>query len=137
MAGKEQLYAFCRQYDVPHNNLGKLLVATSAGQLPALSALRTMPAAGGVPLELLSKEQVAELEPEVRCEGALLSTTTGIIDSHRWGREESGLVLRTQHEKRLKLLGLAAPEKKSVIRGGQSRPYRELGHACRYLPLAA
>lgn len=51
--------------------------------------LRTLPqetaAAGGVPLEPLSRAQVAELEPELRCEGALLSHTTGIIDSHRQG----------------------------------------------------
>lgn len=43
-------------------------------------------------MEWLSKEAVKELEPEVQCEAALLSPTTGIIDTHRslgWG--SSGL----------------------------------------------
>ncbi|GAB4817680.1 hypothetical protein N2152v2_004726 [Parachlorella kessleri] len=82
MAGKKQLYDFCDRYGVPHLRLGKLLVATRADQLPALTALQATAAEAGVPLQWLSKEQVAEMEPEVRCEAALLSTTTGIVDSH-------------------------------------------------------
>lgn len=85
VAGKEALYSFCERHGVPHKRLGKLLVATSQAQLPALGALRAAAAANGVQLQPLSRAQARDLEPAVRCEAALLSPTTGIVDSHRWG----------------------------------------------------
>ena len=91
VAGKHQLYAFCEQYGVPHRRLGKLLVASSPAQMDALSALAARAAANGVnDLRPLSKAEVAQLEPAVRCEAALLSPSTGIIDSHRCGMAWSG-----------------------------------------------
>ena len=86
VAGKQQLSAFCEQYGVPHCRLGKLLVASSPAQMDALSALAARAAANGVnDLRPLSKAEVAQLEPAVRCEAALLSPSTGIIDSHGCG----------------------------------------------------
>ena len=58
VAGKKQLYDFCERYGVPHSRLGKLLVATRAEQLSALTALQASGAQAGVPLQWLSKEQV-------------------------------------------------------------------------------
>ncbi|PRW58233.1 FAD-dependent oxidoreductase [Chlorella sorokiniana] len=88
VAGKQQLYAFCKQYGVPHRRLGKLLVASSPAQLDALSALAARAAANGVSdLRPLSKSEVGQLEPAVRCEAALLSPSTGIIDSHSYMAE--------------------------------------------------
>lgn len=90
MAGKEALYAFCERHSVPHKRLGKLLVATSEAQLPALGTLRAAAAANGVQLQPLSGAQARELEPAVRCSAALLSPTTGIVDSHRRGSRVAG-----------------------------------------------
>ncbi|KAL4431018.1 hypothetical protein ABPG75_006274 [Micractinium tetrahymenae] len=87
VAGKQALYAFGEAHDVPHRRLGKLLVATSEAQLPALDRLRAAAAANGVQLQPLSGAQVAELEPAVRCVAALLSPTTGILDSHSFMAE--------------------------------------------------
>jgi L-2-hydroxyglutarate oxidase LhgO len=81
--GKELLYSFCAENNVPHARCGKLLVATSESQLGKLAAIRETAAKNGVAdLEPLGGNAARELEPEVACVAALLSPSTGIIDSH-------------------------------------------------------
>jgi L-2-hydroxyglutarate oxidase LhgO len=83
--GKHALYRFCKEHGVSHARVGKLVVATDAAQLPALEALRVRARGNGVDdLEYLTPEQVNELEPVVRCAGALLSPSTGIVDVHEY-----------------------------------------------------
>ena len=83
VAGKEALYAYCAARFVPHRRLGKLIVATNAREEAGLEALRAKAEANGVfDLEWLTAAQAAGLEPAVRCTAALLSPSTGIIDSH-------------------------------------------------------
>ena len=84
VAGKHMLYAYCAERGIPHASCGKLIVATSEEQKGTLEQIRAKAAANGVgDLEWLEPEAVLELEPEVRCKAALLSPSTGIIDSHR------------------------------------------------------
>lgn len=83
VAGKQALYAYCESHGVEHRRCGKLIVATDEGQLPALKALKDKAAANGVEdLVFKSPQEAAALEPAVRCVGALLSPSTGILDSH-------------------------------------------------------
>lgn len=82
--GRQALYAFCQAHGVPHQRVGKLLVATSASQLPALRALQAAAAANGVAdLQWLSGAEARGLEPALSAAAALLSPSTGIVDSHR------------------------------------------------------
>jgi L-2-hydroxyglutarate oxidase LhgO len=81
--GKEQLYAFCAEKGVDVRRCGKLIVATSAEQVAQLEHIQKKAAANGVhDLQLLSREQARALEPELECLAALLSPSTGIVDSH-------------------------------------------------------
>lgn len=81
--GKERLYALCRERGIAHQRCGKLVVATSAHELPKLQALQAQAAANGVhDTELLSANQACELEPALHCAGALWSPSSGIVDSH-------------------------------------------------------
>jgi L-2-hydroxyglutarate oxidase LhgO len=81
--GKALMYAFCRENGVDHQAIGKLLVATQASQLPKLRALQETAIANGVhDLQPLTGGAVCALEPELACVGALLSPSTGIVDSH-------------------------------------------------------
>lgn len=83
LAGRELLYRFCEENGVPHRRLGKLIVATSPGQVETLSAIRARAEANGVDdLRFLTRTEALALEPHLACEGALLSPSTGIIDSH-------------------------------------------------------
>jgi len=84
VAGRDQLYAFCQDYGVSHRRCGKLIVATSAGQLPELEKIRAAARANGVELDFWSAEQACAAEPLLRCVGALHSPFTGIIDSHSY-----------------------------------------------------
>ena len=81
--GKELLYTYCAERGVPHRRCGKLLVATSAAQLASLESIEPRARANGVTdLQWLSRAQALELEPALDCVGALLSPSTGIVDSH-------------------------------------------------------
>jgi len=83
VAGKHRLYAYCAERGLPHARCGKLIVATSEEQERTLEQIRAKAAANGVDdLQWLEPEAVRELEPEVHCTAALLSPSTGIIDSH-------------------------------------------------------
>ena len=81
--GKAMLYAFCREFGVPHRRCGKLLVAVNAAEVDKLAALKAQAEANGVAdLVWLSASEARALEPALLAERALLSPSTGIIDSH-------------------------------------------------------
>lgn len=81
--GKRMLYAYAEQRGVPYRRCGKLIVATSAAEIPHLKMLKVNGARNGVDdmLELTGHE-VRAMEPEVHCVAALLSPSSGIIDGH-------------------------------------------------------
>ena len=81
--GRERLYAYCADHGVPHARLGKLIVATEEAELPGVENIEKSARANGVDnLEWLSAAEAQRLEPELNCVAALLSPSTGIIDSH-------------------------------------------------------
>ncbi|MEZ2743747.1 NAD(P)/FAD-dependent oxidoreductase [Halopseudomonas bauzanensis] len=80
--GQALLYRWCAEHQVPHQRIGKLLVASSADELPALEKLRGNAATNGVELEPLNAQQLRTLEPELQAVAGLHSPTTGIVDSH-------------------------------------------------------
>ncbi len=83
VAGRELLYGYCQEHGVPHARLGKLIVATSDEEIPGVEKIEAAAKANGVAnLEWLSASEAARLEPELHCVAALLSPSTGIIDSH-------------------------------------------------------
>ena len=81
--GRVGLYRYCEERGLPHRNCGKLIVATSADELAMLPAIAARAAANGVSdLRQISATAALELEPALSTTGALLSPSTGIIDSH-------------------------------------------------------
>ena len=81
--GKTMLYDFARENGVAHAAISKLLVATSEAQVPKLAAISETARRNGVDdLQPLTASEARKLEPEVACAAALLSPSTGIIDSH-------------------------------------------------------
>jgi L-2-hydroxyglutarate oxidase LhgO len=81
--GKAMLYDFCREYGVPHKRCGKLIVAADEAETKKLLALDTQARANGVTdLVWLTGAEARALEPQLKGERALLSPSTGIVDSH-------------------------------------------------------
>ena len=81
--GKAMLYDYIARHGVEFRRWGKLIVATDAAQEDALAALQTRGQACGVDdLQWLDGGQARALEPALRCTAAVLSPSTGIIDSH-------------------------------------------------------
>jgi len=83
--GKEMLYDYCEAHRVNYRRLGKLVVAAEPGDIDRLHVIKDQATRNGVgDLALLSADEVSDLEPNVSCEAALLSPSTGIIDSHEF-----------------------------------------------------
>lgn len=81
--GKHMLYAFCAARGVPHKQLGKLIYAASADQFGELEKIEAAARAADVnDLVWLDQAAARAIEPELACAGALLSPSTGIVDSH-------------------------------------------------------
>ncbi len=81
--GKLKLYEFCRAYHVKFENCQKLIVGHGDGEIAQLRAIKTLAADNGVTdLEMLSRAEAQALEPAIECAAALLSPSTGIVDSH-------------------------------------------------------
>ncbi len=103
--GKEALYRWCEANEVPHARTGKLIVATRPEEVEMLSRLAAHAGrVGAGPLVPMSAAEVARSEPEVRCEAALFSPTSGIVDVHelvaslvrRLREAEAALVFQTR-----------------------------------------
>lgn len=81
--GKWLLYDYCKKNDVPYNNCGKLIVATSEEEIAVIEGIRQNALINGVDdLVVLEKKQIAELEPNIFALKAIFSPSTGIVDSH-------------------------------------------------------
>ena len=81
--GRALLYAYCAERGVAHRRCGKLIVAGNAAQVDELRAIQARAVANGVvDLQWLARDQALALEPQLDCRAALLSPSTGIIDSH-------------------------------------------------------
>lgn len=102
--GREAMYSFCGERGLPHERCGKLVVATSAAELPRLHELERRGAANGLRgLRRLSREEAREREPHVEALEALWVPDTGIVDfalvASRLAeelRDEHGVEVRTR-----------------------------------------
>lgn len=83
--GRRRLYRYCAERAIPHRKLGKLIVAFSeADEQKLLSILSSGEAAGVDDLRWLTGREAQAIEPALTCTAALLSPSTGIIDSHAY-----------------------------------------------------
>jgi (S)-2-hydroxyglutarate dehydrogenase len=79
--GAEAMRRFCDAHDVPHLEVGKVVVAESAAELPRLDELERRGRLNGVPgLRRLDASGLRAVEPEARGIAALHSPLTGIVD---------------------------------------------------------
>jgi L-2-hydroxyglutarate oxidase LhgO len=83
--GRRLLYDYCDVKKVPFKRCGKLIVARDRNQIADLKRIEKQAQANGVnDLRFLDIAAVQVLEPSLEVDAALLSPSTGIIDSHAY-----------------------------------------------------
>ncbi len=83
--GKERLYAYLGERGLPHARVGKLIVAGRPEETGYLQKLMATGHANGVgDLAMIDGDEARALEPELSVYSALVSPSTGIIDSHAY-----------------------------------------------------
>jgi (S)-2-hydroxyglutarate dehydrogenase len=78
--GNRRLVEFCQHYGIRYEACGKVIVATTASELPLMDKLYERGIANGLVAEKLSAAEVNEIEPHVRCLAGIRVPSTGIVD---------------------------------------------------------
>jgi L-2-hydroxyglutarate oxidase len=79
--GREMLYKFCEEQNIPHERCGKIVVATNESELNALDELYTRGVANGlIGIKKLSSEEIKKYEPHSTGIAGLFVPQTGIVD---------------------------------------------------------
>jgi len=83
LPGRDALYEYCDQRGIDYRRVGKLVIAVDENDVKALHSLEEQARAYGMSeVSWLDSRMAAELEPALHCAAALMSPSTGIIDSH-------------------------------------------------------
>jgi L-2-hydroxyglutarate oxidase LhgO len=83
VAGNQSIYEYCNKYSIPFNNCGKLIVASSNDDFEKLESIfNNANELGARDLSILNKNQIQKLENNLKVESAILSPSSGIVDSH-------------------------------------------------------
>lgn len=83
VAGRRLLYDYVAHKGVEFRRVGKMIVAVADEEVATLQKYEAQAIANGVTdLRWLSAEEISDAEPSVRCVAAMLSPSSGIIDSH-------------------------------------------------------
>jgi L-2-hydroxyglutarate oxidase len=79
--GREAMYRFCQDHGIAHEQCGKLVVATSKEEIPALNELERRGRANGIQgMKRLGREELGEYEPHAAGMEGLWVPVTGIVD---------------------------------------------------------
>ncbi len=83
VSGRQMLYNLAVRNNIPHKKLGKLIVAVKPDEIADIERLHSNGLQNGViSLSIISKQQVAKMEPNIKAYTALYSPDTGIISAH-------------------------------------------------------
>ncbi|HWY77599.1 MAG TPA: L-2-hydroxyglutarate oxidase [Verrucomicrobiae bacterium] len=81
VSGIQEMAAFCRDHNIPHDICGKLVVAADNSEVERLNNLHERGQQNGLQgLRLLNREQMREIEPHVGGVAALHVPQEGIVD---------------------------------------------------------
>ncbi|MBK5275501.1 MAG: L-2-hydroxyglutarate oxidase [Desulfuromonadales bacterium] len=80
-SGRDALYSFCEEHGIAHERCGKIVVATSENEIPALDSLELRGRENGLEgLERLDGQGLRNCEPHVAGIAGLFVPQTGIVD---------------------------------------------------------
>jgi L-2-hydroxyglutarate oxidase LhgO len=102
--GNRLLYEICREHDIPHRRITKIITATKTDELPELERIFQLGSANGAELRMITADDVHRMEPGITSVGGLYSPSTGIISAHglmdffAHVTRENGAVIQSQCE---------------------------------------
>lgn len=100
--GYHKLLDFCRKHEIAHDICGKIVVATTAEQVPLMQNLYDRGLQNGLTgLEILSPEQIREIEPHVAGVKGIKVPQTGIINYKKVAEKYADLIRKKGGEIRL------------------------------------
>lgn len=80
--GVPMMYEFCAKHGVPHQRIGKLIVADSEDHLPQLEELIRRAELNGVDdLRIIDRREIQKIEPNIVSPIAIHSPNTGIVEA--------------------------------------------------------
>ena len=82
LEGNRLLYELCEKNGIAYKKCGKIIVATNDVEAEELEKLYRRGKDNGVPLRMLSKREMCQLELKLKGLAAFFSPTTGIVDSY-------------------------------------------------------
>lgn len=82
--GNRMLYKLFETVDIPHRKLGKWVVAQNQEQHEYLQGLHEKASRLGIETYFIDQAQAQAQEPDIKLHSALVSPSTGIIDSHHF-----------------------------------------------------
>ena len=83
VTGNHLLYEFCEKYKINHKRMGKLIVAADDTETREVERLYRQGIKNGINvLQMLTRDEIKRLEPNVEATAGLLSPSTGVVDSH-------------------------------------------------------
>jgi L-2-hydroxyglutarate oxidase LhgO len=82
LEGNGLLYELCEKNGIAYKKCGKIIVATNDMEAEELEKLYRRGSHNGIPLKMLSRREIGQLEPNIKGTTAFFSPTTGIIDTY-------------------------------------------------------
>jgi len=100
LEGNERMYRLCKEQNIKHRKIEKIIVAFNKDEIQKLEQLYENGKTIGVKgMVLLKENEARQLEPNLNVPAAILCPSTGIVDSHalmeffRFRAEEKGVVI--------------------------------------------
>jgi L-2-hydroxyglutarate oxidase len=115
--GATSMVEFCKEYDIPHEVCGKVIVATEEEELPRLENLYKRGLDNGIQVKKITPEEVKEVEPHVNCVAGVQVYSTGIADYKKVSQKYAELIEQQGGELHLntKVLNIRAMPNSDVL----------------------
>lgn len=124
--GRELMYRFCEEHGISHERCGKVVVATSKEEIPALNELERKGTLNGLEgIKRLDAEQIKEYEPHVTGVEGLFVPQTGIVNYKEVTEKYAELIEKKGGDLKLshKLTGVEVRNTEIILKttGGEFR----------------
>ncbi len=92
--GCRSMVQFCQEHNIDHEVCGKVIVATSAQELPRLENLYKRGLENGLDVKKITSEEVKEIEPHVASVAGIWVASTGIVNYKQVCQKYAEIILK-------------------------------------------